>query len=126
MDNSGDISACTKLAKDYFDALYNGDTALFARIFHPDAMLWCAAGGNYTSLTLPAYLTIVSGREAPAARGDRREEAILSLSISTATTAHLRVSELFLPKRFTDDLILLKQDGAWRIVAKVWDFELVA
>jgi hypothetical protein len=126
MDSSSDVSACAKLAKDYFDALYTGDTGLFARIFHPDAMLWCVAGGAYTTLTLPAYLAIVAGREAPAARGDRREEAIMALSIPTPTTAHLRVRELFLPKRFTDDLTLLKQDGAWRIVAKVWDFEMVA
>ncbi|MCX7350317.1 MAG: nuclear transport factor 2 family protein [Alphaproteobacteria bacterium] len=116
MDSSSDVSACAKLAKDYFDALYTGDTGLFARIFPPDAMLWCVA----------AYLAIVAGREAPAARGDRREEAIMALSIPTPTTAHLRVRELFLPKRFTDDLTLLKQDGAWRIVAKVWDFEMVA
>ena len=126
MDNFSDISACTKLAEHYFNALYTGDTDLFARIFHPDAMLWCAAGGSYTTLTVPAYLSIVAGREAPTSRGDRREEAILALSIPTPTTAHLRVSELFLPKRFTDDLTLLKQGGVWRIIAKVWDFEMVA
>jgi hypothetical protein len=125
MDNSNDINACLKLAQDYFDALYNGDTAFFARIFHPDAVLWCAAGGNYTTLTISAYLAIVAGREAPAARNDRREEAVLALSIPTPTTAHLRVRELFLPKLFTDDLMLLKQDGVWRIVGKTWDFEMV-
>jgi hypothetical protein len=125
MDNFSDFNACTTLAQQYFDALYTGDTDLFARIFHPDAMLWCAAGGTYTTLTVPAYLSIVAGRASPASRGDRREEAILSLSIPTPTTAHLRVTELFLPKRFTDDLTLLKQDGVWRIVGKVWDFEMV-
>jgi hypothetical protein len=126
MEPNDDHSACVQLARNYFDALYNGDTQLFARIFQPDARLWCAAEGQAVTMSVPEYLAVVAGRVSPAARGDRREEAILSLSIASPVMAHLRVRELFLPKRFTDDLTLIKSNGTWRIVAKVWDFELVA
>jgi len=72
------------------------------------------------------YLDVVRGRESPAERGDRRADEILAISVPTPTTAHLRTREVFLPKLFTDELILVKFDDKWQIVSKVWDFELIA
>lgn len=122
---SSDFAAIEALAHAYFDALYFGDTGAFAAIFHPEARLYCAGGGGTVILGLSAYLEIVAGRAAPAARGDRREDVILSMDRPTPTTAHLRVRELLLPKRFTDELTLMKEAGQWRIVSKVWDFEIL-
>ena len=119
------IHEIERLAPSFFDALYNGDTALFAEIFHPAARLYSFGGGSETLLDVPAYLAIVAGRQNPCDRGDPRQDEILAIEVPTPTTALLRTRELFPPKRFTDDLALLRGPGGWRIVAKIWDFELL-
>jgi len=120
-----DFVAIEALAHIYFDALYDGDVDGFAAIFHPQAMLFCAGGGQTVIMDVPAYLDVVANRASPRSRGDRREDVILAMQRPTPTTAHLRVRELFLPKRFTDELTLMKEDAVWRIVSKVWDFEVL-
>ena len=119
-------TAVLAVLQDYFDALYAGDADAFARILHPGARLFCATDGQMVTMDVPDYLALVRGREPPAARGDPRRDEIVSLDTPTPTTAHARVRELLLPKRFTDELTLLLIDGSWRIVSKVWHFELEA
>ena len=110
----------------YFDALYNGDMQLFSEIFHPQARLYSAAEPGFLILDVPSYLERVGGRPSPRSRGDRREDEIVSITIASPTTAHARVRELLLPKRFTDELTLVRDNGRWQIVSKVWHFELVS
>ena len=125
-DSTGsDFTAIEALAQTYFDALYEGDVDKFAGIFHPQARLFSVGGGETVILDVPTYLSIVGGRESPAQRGDHREDILLSIDRPTPSTGHIRVCELFLPKRFTDELTLMKCDGKWSIVSKVWDFEIL-
>lgn len=109
----------------YFDAIYYGDTKLFSRIFHPRARLVCAAADDFAVMEVDEYLKIVAGRQSPAARGDRRADEIERITIASPTTAHARVRELLLPKHFIDDLTLIRVDGHWQIISKVWNFDLV-
>jgi hypothetical protein len=119
-----ETAAIAKLATQYFDALYHGDVELFRKIFHPDARLYCS-NDQYLTMDVDAYMDLVANRESPASRKDKRSEEILSISMSTPTTAHLRVRETFIPKHFTDELLLLNVNGDWKIVAKTWDFVLL-
>jgi hypothetical protein len=109
----------------YFDALYFGDTKLFAEIFHPKARLFSAAGEDFLVLGLPDYLAAVAGRQSPAERGDPRADEIQNITVPSPTTAHARVREYLLPKHFIDELTLVCSDGRWKIVSKVWHFDLV-
>ena len=118
--------AILAVAQKYFDALYTGDVGTFAEIFHPQARLFCATDGAMTVMDLPEYLDLVLGREAPAARGDSRMDKVISVSVASPTTAHLRVRNRLEKKFFTDELTLVFIDGSWRIVAKVWHFDLIS
>ena len=109
----------------YFEALYRGDTGLFSDVFHPSARLHTVSGDGVTVIEVPAYLDIVANRAAPAASRAPRQEEILSIEIPTPTTAHARVRERFFNKLFTDELVLVKVGGDWKIVSKVWDFVLL-
>lgn len=120
-----DIDQITDVAKKYFDALYFGDTELFAEVFHPEAVLFSNVGDEYISMTVPEYLDLVAGRENPGDRNDERSEEILGISVASPTTAHLRVREVFKPKLFTDELVLMKHGQKWKIVAKIWHFDLL-
>jgi hypothetical protein len=110
----------------YFDALYNGDADLFAEIFHPKAMLYSAGEPGFLIMDIPNYLERVRNRPSPRSRGDRRADEIVSITIASPTTAHVRVRELLLPKQFIDELTLVCDNRRWLIVSKVWHFELVS
>lgn len=109
---------------DYFDALYFGETNLITTLFHSSARLFSAAEDEFLVMDLPQYLERVRGRQSPAARGDRRADEILSITVASPTTAHARVREVLLPKHFTDELTLVRSEGRWQIVSKVWHFEM--
>jgi hypothetical protein len=108
----------------YFDALYNGDTELFEKVMHPRVRLFSATDTPIVDLDLPTYMDIVRNRPSPASRNDPRHDRVLSIEVATPTTAHVRVQDAVLPKMFTDDLTLLRVDGRWRIVSKVWHYVL--
>ncbi|WP_339672185.1 nuclear transport factor 2 family protein [Dasania marina] len=122
---SKDFNAICELAQKYFDALYNGDADLFAEIFHPQAGLFCNNNNQFVTMTVADYLGLVRGRTNPVDRNEKRNDEILAVIQDTPTTAILRTREVFLPKLFTDELTLMKFGSDWKIVAKIWDFELI-
>ncbi len=108
----------------YLDALYFGDVELFRSVFHPRAQLYSATEGRLTNLDVDAYLKLVASRPSPDSKGDRRQDEIVSIVLASPTTAHARVRDVYLPKRFVDDLTFVLLEGRWRIVSKVWHYEI--
>lgn len=108
----------------YFDGLYHGDVEKLSRIYHERVRLYCPTDPELVELDLPGYLDIVKNRPSPASRHDERFDRVLELSVPTRTTAHARVECAYLPKRFTDELTLVRTDSGWKIIAKVWHYEV--
>ncbi len=118
--------AVRRVLGDYFDGLYEGDTEKLSRIYHERVRLYCATDPELVELDLPTYLELVKNRPSPASRGDDRFDRIVEVAVATPTTAHARVECAYLPKRFTDELTLINVEGQWKIVAKVWHYEVDA
>jgi hypothetical protein len=114
------------LVEDYFDGLYDGDTEKLSRVFHERVRLFCPTDPELVELDLPTYLELVKNRPSSASRGDERFDRVLEVSVPSPTTAHARVRCAYLPKQFTDDLTLIRTDGGWKIIAKVWHYEVDA
>jgi Putative lumazine-binding len=111
----------------YFDALYNGDAELFAMVMHPKVRLYCPTPDPALEMDLGQYQELVRGRPSPAQRADPRLDAVLSVTIASPTTAHVRVQDAYLPRFFTDDLTFIRPKGEpWRIISKVWHFEVLS
>jgi hypothetical protein len=108
----------------YFDALYNSDAELLAEVLHPSVIYATANDGTLLRLSMDDYLPIVSGREAPAARHDVRTDAVESIEFAGPNTAAARVRCSSGPKHFTDLLTLVRLEGRWWVIAKVFSFEL--
>ncbi|MGO4830962.1 nuclear transport factor 2 family protein, partial [Rhizobiaceae sp. 2RAB30] len=89
----------------------------------PLARLYSATEGTLVALDVDAYLELVANRPSPEQKGDIRQDEIVSISIGSPTTAHVRLKDVYLPKKFLDDLTFVLIDGDWRIVSKVWHFE---
>lgn len=118
------MNALLDVLVDYFDGLYHGDVDKLSCIYHERARLYCPTDQELLELDLPSYLEVVKNRPSPASRGDERFDRVLALSVPTPTTAHARVECAYLPKRFTDDLTLVRAGSGWKIIAKVWHYQV--
>jgi hypothetical protein len=109
----------------YFDGLYHSDTQRLRRVFHPQALYATASSedGALLALNMPDYFAVVDKRPAPASRGDARHDRILSIEFIGPVTALAKVECAVLPRRFTDLLSLVRVDGRWQIMAKVFHAE---
>lgn len=117
----GDIAAALA---DYFDGLHHSDTRRLARIFHPGATYVCATEGSLTQLSMADYFPIVDQRPSPASRGEVRTDRIVSIEFAGPVTAFVRAECSIGRKHFTDFLTLICLDGEWRIIAKVFHFDI--
>jgi len=124
-----DYAAVAAVLQTYFDGLYHSDTARLREAFHPQARYVSATeaaaqGGELLHLSMEEYFPIVDARPSPAGRGEVRADRIVSIELAGPGTAFARVECAIGPKAFTDLLTLVKVEGKWRIIAKVFHFDL--
>ncbi|HLF40471.1 MAG TPA: nuclear transport factor 2 family protein [Acidimicrobiia bacterium] len=120
----GAVTEVLEVLEDYFDGLYDGDTEKLGRVYHERVRLFCATDPDLLEMDLPSYLEAVKNRPSPASRQDPRHDRVVALEVPSPTTAHARVYCAYLPKVFTDDLTLVRSEGLWRIIAKVWHYDV--
>ena len=113
-----------ELLGQYFDGLYHSDTARLRRVFHPQARYVCATESPLVHLGMDEYFPIVDKRPSPASRGEARRDRIVSIELAGPVTAFARVNCAIGPKFFTDLLTLIRVDGRWQIIAKVFHFDV--
>jgi Putative lumazine-binding len=118
------FDAVVDVLKSYFDGLYNSDTQILRKVFHPAALYACATDGTLLTLNMAEYFPIVDKRISPASRGDVRADRILSIEFAGPVTAVARVECSIAPKHFTDLLTLIYVDQRWQIISKVFHYEL--
>jgi hypothetical protein len=109
---------------DYFDGLHHSDAEKLGRLFHPQAIYACGTEGSLTHLTMAEYLPTVAKRPSPASRGEPRRDRIVSIEFAGPVTALARVECAIGPKRFSDLLSFIRLEGRWRLIAKVFHFDL--
>lgn len=92
----------------------------FRAAFHPKAMLYWNRDGAFAERTGTDYIAGASGK--PAADEAQRRRSIESLD-GTGNAAMAKVVLDYPSVRFTDYLSLVKADGEWRIVNKIFNVE---
>lgn len=118
-----EYAAVTQALGTYYDGLYHGDTAMLRQVFHPDARYVTASNGELLHLNMPSYLSKVEARESPANIGEPYGYIFESIEFAGALTASVRMRSSMLGKHFIDFLSLIKVDGEWRIISKVFHYE---
>ena len=124
MNEADERRAIGAVMQDYFDGLYLGDTSRLRCAFHPQAQYFCATDGSLLHLDMAQYFPVVDARPSPASRDEPRTDRIVSIEFAGPVTALVRAECSIAPKSFIDLLTLVKLDGHWRIVAKVFHYEL--
>ena len=110
-----EFAAVTAIVKDYFDGLFQADVAKLAAIFHPDAYL--KAPGQRRSLK--QWLDAVASRPVPAQQGDPYRFRLLTVDI-IQDQAMVKVDCPLFEHQYVDFLGLLKENGRWLIVNKMY------
>lgn len=113
------------LLQRYFDGLYSCDIETLREVFHPRAIYVCVTGDDLSYLTMKEYLPIVESRVPPAARGERRRDAIETITFAGDKAAAARVHCSVGQRYFTDLLTLILDGGRWQIVSKVFHYDLI-
>ncbi|WP_137924908.1 nuclear transport factor 2 family protein [Cupriavidus sp. 2SB] len=103
----------------YLDAIYDGDVGALRSTFHPAALLFAEVRGEIVQKTLSAYLDGVASRESPATRNDPYGMSILSVEV-VGKMASAKVRVKVAENNYYDFLSLLKVDGIWLIVNKLY------
>lgn len=105
---------------DYFDALYFCDAEKLQRVFHPKAIYATADESPLLHRTMEEYVPVVAARQSPASRGEPRRDHIDAIDLAGENTAVARVRCSIGTRDFVDILTLVRTEGAWRIIAKVF------
>jgi 4-oxalocrotonate tautomerase len=121
---STQYEAVAKVLQTYFDGLYHSDTKRLGQVFHPKARYVCATEDKLVDLGMGEYFPVVDKRPSPASRSEPRADRIVSIEFAGPKTAFARVNCAIGPKRFTDLLSLILQDGRWQIISKNFHFDL--
>ncbi|MDG5494118.1 nuclear transport factor 2 family protein [Niveispirillum sp. BGYR6] len=110
----------TAILQDYFDALYFCDTEILQRVFHPKAIYATADETPMLYRTMAEYVPVVAARQSPASRGESRRDHIDAIDLAGENTAVARLRCSIGQRDFVDFLTLVRTEGQWRIIAKVF------
>ena len=119
-----DRSAIEATIQTYFDGLYEGDTVKLASVFHPTSSLTWDQEDKLMVISRDAWLQAVRDRPSSKSRELARDDAILLIDQSGPTTAFVKVKCQIPPRYFHDYLNLIKSDGKWVIVQKIYAVEV--
>jgi hypothetical protein len=110
-----DFSTITAVIQGYFEGLYHGDVAKLSGLFHQDA--WLKAPGVRRSLT--QWLLDVDQRPTPFEQGSAYAFEILAIDL-VQDQAMVKVKCPLFDFNYVDFLGLLKEQGQWLIVNKMY------
>jgi hypothetical protein len=123
MGTSADFQAVAEVLGVYFDGLHDSDTRALAQVFHPKAQYVCVTDGTLLYRDMAEYFPVVDARPSPASRAEVRRDEIVAIEFAGPVTARAVVRCAIAPRLFTDFLTLIKLEGRWQVISKVFHYE---
>jgi hypothetical protein len=115
------IDAIQTTLQTYFDVMYECDMTKFDEVFHPACSLFTAEGGSLVIKPYANYRQEMQVRTPPRSRGQSRAlETIVKLDMLSPEIALAQVRVQIHEKLFVDNLNLIRVDGRWMVVAKIY------
>ena len=110
-----------KLLDNYFEVIYAQDMNLFDQVFHKDCCLYSAQGGELVLRPYAVYRDQVANRQSPKELGNPRKDEILEIDQISDSMAWAKVQLQMFGGIMQDYLKLVKIDGQWWIIAKLYE-----
>ncbi|WP_151789223.1 nuclear transport factor 2 family protein [Acinetobacter seifertii] len=120
------ISEIKRQLEQYFDGLYFCDVQLLNNVFHPDAIYINVTEQPVLRLSMAEYFPIVASRISPASKQQTRQNKISSINLIHERLALVHVKCVIHPKYFYDALTFVFEDGKWKIISKVFHYQILA
>ncbi len=115
---TADYDAVHEAAKAYVDGYRTGDITGIERGFHENSIMWGHVGDDLLKgAAIPAFAGFF---EAYGASPDLRSRIDVLAIAPTAAVVRVDLENNITKTNFTDYLSLLKIDGQWKIIAKVF------
>ncbi|MGY8869777.1 MAG: nuclear transport factor 2 family protein [Pseudomonadales bacterium] len=112
---SNEFESVMVLVRDYFDGLHHGEVSKLRAIFHPDAYLKAPR----LRRSLEEWLSAVARRPVPSQQGQPYNFKLLSIEI-IKDQAMVKLECPLFDHFYVDFLSLLKENGRWLIVNKMY------
>ena len=108
------------IERHYFDGVRRSDTALAHGAFHPVASMYFIREGKLVQRSIPDWLADIARNAPKPAQPDSFKRRVLDVDVSgNAATAKLQLD--YANSVIIDYMSLLKENGQWRIVNKIFD-----
>ncbi|HEY0848260.1 MAG TPA: nuclear transport factor 2 family protein [Noviherbaspirillum sp.] len=114
-----DHLAVLAVVGNYCRGVFSGDVELLRSAFHPKAALFAEVRGQPYYRPLDEYLDVVANRKSPEALG----EAFRMKPIAVEVMHHIAFARVHCPMlgfHYHDYLSLVREDGRWVIVNKLF------
>jgi hypothetical protein len=121
-----DEEAIRKVVGYYFEGGTAGDSSIVAKAFHKSAMMFFVRDTAFMQMPIfPEYLARVAAPRPAGASASRDQTRKEIVSIDIAGTAAVAKLKLTQPNAvLTDYMSLLKINGEWKIVNKIFDRQM--
>jgi len=110
-----DFEQINEILQEYFDGLYEGDVDKLRSIFHLDTVL----KANGLRRTRDEWLDAIASRPVPKEQGFNYDFNVISIEIIN-DQAMVKANVPLMAGHYIDYLGLLKEDGRWLIVNKMY------
>lgn len=117
------VVVINKLLHDYFDMLYFCDLDKFEKVFHPKAIYATADEEAFLYRNMSEYKKVLAERLSPASKQEIRKDFIDSVELAGENTARAKVRCSIGSKDFVDYLTLVRVNGEWSIISKVFQIK---
>ena len=117
-----EITAIVALTDRYYNALYTCDGDVVKDVFDPSAHVRGYYEGELINQNIPQYLKLLAALSSPEMIDEQVNAQIVSISLE-GNTAVVKVTYYFESLDYTDFLSLLKINGQWQIVQKLFHHE---
>jgi hypothetical protein len=117
-----DEAAIRQTVQYYFDGGKNRDSVTLRKAFHPDARMLFARDGKLVVVPIGEYITRVGSERLKPGEVDSTDRKVVSVDVvgdAAVARIELKQSQALL----TDYMSLLKVDGRWLIVNKIFTRE---
>lgn len=119
-EHGSDEAAIRAAVDHYLQGHATGDGAHFEQVFHPESKLFWIRGGVLNQRPSDEYIAGASGK--PAADEAQRKRRIAMVDV-TGTAAVVKVELDYPGAMITDYFSMLKVDGEWKILNKIFHVE---
>ncbi len=118
--HGGEEAAIRAAVEHYLQGHATGDGAHFEQVFHPESKLFWIRDGALNQRPSDEYIAGASGK--PAADEAQRKRRIAMVDV-TGTAAVVKVELDYPGAMITDYFSMLKVDGEWKILNKIFHVE---